>query len=256
MGRLIGQSIKGGVPEFNYNINEAAFQIPDAQKYRDKADTQYGGAVERGNYIQPKQRSFIETLEQQASGQGPSLATEQLKSAQNRNLAQQVAAAQASRSPSGALTQRNLLRTQQEGAAQVAEQSAQARIQEQLLARTMLGQQIGQERQASDQLTQNYLAQGFSMAQAQQQAAADLERMKYGLAQQKYQGQLANYQQRSDMVDNQIGDIQKVFSTIFTGGMAGGGGGTTGKGNAGGSRAASGVDSGGGGPGMKMTPIG
>lgn len=223
MGRVIGQSIKGGVPEFNYNINEEAFKIPDAQKYRDKADTQYGAAVERGAYIQPKQRSFIESLEQAAAGGGPSVAEEQLKSASNRNLAQQVAAAQAARNPNAALTQRSLMRTGQEAAAQTAEQAATMKMQEQLAARSQLGSQLTQERNAADQLTQQYLGQGFSMAQAQQQAMADLEQMKYGVAQKKYQGQLANYQQRSDMVDNEIGDIQKVFSAIFTGGMAGGG---------------------------------
>jgi hypothetical protein len=159
------------------SIDRNAFNIPDADKYRQQAGQQYDASIQRQNYIQPKQRSFVEGLEQQAAGQGPSLAAEQLKQAQNRSLAQQMAAAQAARGGNPALAQRQLAQNQMQSQATMAGQAMQGRIQEQNNARGMLQNQLNGMQTSADQGVQNYLQQGFSMAEAQQQAAADYQKL-------------------------------------------------------------------------------
>lgn len=216
-----------------YNPDPNAFKIKDAEKYRGEADTQYKSSVERGDFVAPKQENLINSLEMQANGQGPSLATEQLKSATNRNLAQQLALAQASRSPNGALNQRNLMKNQATAGAQLAEVGAQARMQEQQNARNLLANQLNNQQASADQLTQHYLAQGFSIAQAQQQALADLEKLKAG---QTIAANQANAGIDASNAQLNFAGAQNLFKTISSGAMAamGGGGGAAKPNSAGG----------------------
>jgi hypothetical protein len=92
---------------------------------------------------------LLTDLQAQAAGQGPSLATEQLKSATSRNLAQTLAAASAQRGGSPALAQRELLRAKGDADRQVAEQGALARMQEQQAARDQLAN-LSIQQQAQD----------------------------------------------------------------------------------------------------------
>lgn len=229
MGRLISNAIVGHQADMQgVAIDPNAFKIPDADKYRGQAEDQYKRGVGNVDYVQPKQRSFLETLGQQASGQGPSLAVEQLKQAQNRSLAQQMAAAQAARSNNPALAQRMMMQNQMASNANLAGQATQARMQEQLNAQQMYGTQLNGMAGQANQAVQQYLAQGFSMAQAQQQAAADFQRLSVqqalGLAGINAGIQSANHQQDVSAMNKQVEDIQK-FATMGAGGMFSGGGG-------------------------------
>lgn len=111
--------------------NKSYFDIskeaaPAQQAYGDvlKQSTAEAGAV--GS-------SKIDALTQMglaAAGKGPSLAEAQLKSAQDRNLAQQLAAVQAARGGSAALNQRALLQNMASSGRELASQSAISRLQE------------------------------------------------------------------------------------------------------------------------------
>lgn len=160
-----------------FDINKDDFQIKDADKIFGQTQDQYGQAQARGEAIQPKRENFLNVLEQSALGQGPSLAAEQLKQGQERNLAQQLAMAQGQRTSNPAALQRELFRAQQTGAADVAQQAGQARIQESTANRQLYSQNLQAEQAAVDQLTQQYLSMGFDVRSAQQQALAQYNQL-------------------------------------------------------------------------------
>lgn len=153
------------------------------------------------------QTALAERLEAQARGDAPSLAQAQLQAASDRSLRQQLAVAASQRGGSQAALQRALVRSQGAQAAELSQQSAQLRLQEQQIAQQQLGQLLASQRQADiaqaqfglsgatsaqqalaqqaisteqfqDRLVNERLAQGFTIQQAQQQAAADLEKLR------------------------------------------------------------------------------
>jgi hypothetical protein len=85
-----------------------------------------------------------QTLGDQASGQGPSLAEAQLRSSSNRSLAQQLAAAAAARGGNPAALQRQLMRQQGQAGRELGESAAVARLQEAQQARSQQLQALGQ----------------------------------------------------------------------------------------------------------------
>ncbi len=170
-------SLFGGGAKKPGKIDKEAGKIAGAEQAVKTADVRGTEEAQRGATAQQAVGGLITDLQAQAKGQGPSLAGAQLQSAQDRGLAQQLAAAQTQRA-GGASTQRNLLRSQAEQNQQLAQQAAQARMQEQQSAQQQLGQVSGQERALASQLALQYQQQGFNQAQAQQQALLDLERLK------------------------------------------------------------------------------
>jgi len=149
--------------------------ISGADKAAERARERESVAKQRSGTAAKQRQGLIYDLQQQAAGKGPSLAGAQLKSASDRNLSQQLAAAASQRGGSAASTQRQLAQHQSQAGQQVAQQSGQARIQEQNAARQQLGQQIGQEQQLADTMTNQFLAQGFNIEQARQQAMLALQ---------------------------------------------------------------------------------
>lgn len=104
--------------------------------------------------------AFTSQLQKQAAGQGPSLATAQLKMAQNRNLAQTLGAAQsAGGSP---LATRQLLANRGAASRDLAELGGVQRMQEQQQAQAMLGAQLGQAGATS----RADIGQGFDISKA------------------------------------------------------------------------------------------
>lgn len=179
-----------------------------AQYKQTRADDLSRAAQRRGESAQRERTQLIEQLQGRASGQTPSLAEAQLRAAQDRSLAQQLAAARGARGGNQAALQRALVRQQGQTAAELAQQGAEARMAEQQQAQQQLGQMIVQEQQLADQLAQNYLAQGFTIAQARQQAQADLEKTNLGIANQT---NLANLQAR---IGNQEA-VARVGGSLF-----------------------------------------
>lgn len=183
VGSLVGgtsSKIADKLPGFKGStriIDKEAFKIKGAEGTVKTAKEREQAAANRSSTAQGQRQTLISQLQGQAAGTAPSLAEAQLKSASERNLAQQLAASQAQRGGSSASRERQLLRGQATAGRALAQDSAQARLAEQQSAQQLLGQQISQEQQASDQLTQQYMQLGFSAEQAQQQAAADLEKL-------------------------------------------------------------------------------
>lgn len=117
---------------------------------------------------------FTDALEKQSRGEGPSLATAQLKAAQNRNLAQTLSAAQAA--GSSPLATRQLLQQRGQSSRDLAELGGIQRMQEQQQAQQMLGQQIGQQAN----IARGDIAQGFDIAKAPQEMLAGYEQARFG----------------------------------------------------------------------------
>ncbi len=80
--------------------------------------------------VAPQRLDVLKQMGLAATGQGPSLAEAQLKAAQDRNLAQQLAAVQAQRGGSSALSQRALLQNMGSSGRDLAQQAAISRLQE------------------------------------------------------------------------------------------------------------------------------
>lgn len=172
--------VASGDPKFKGStrkVDEGAFQIEESKKAREKAAEQAKFAEERSQQAQADRRSLVESLQAQAAGTAPSLAEAQLKSASERNLAQQLAAAQSQRGGSAASRERQLMRGQAQAGRELAQDATTARLQERQMAQQLLGEQVSQEQQLADQLTQSYLAQGFNINQARQQALAEYEKL-------------------------------------------------------------------------------
>ena len=188
-GGLIGggTSLLGGVgkiasgkPKFQgatRKIDKEAFKIKESEEAAKRSRDLEKESAERSKQAHEQRQGLISQLQAQAAGEGPSLAEAQLRSAADRSLAQQLAAAQSQRGGSAGLRERQLLRGQAQAGREVAQDAATARMQERQMAQQLLGEQVQQEQALADQLTQSYLAQGFTIEQARQQAAADRERM-------------------------------------------------------------------------------
>lgn len=109
--------------------------------------------------------TLSDALQKRALGQSPSLATAEMKASSDRSLANQLAAAGASRGGNQAALQRSLAKNQAASGQQIAQQAAVTSIQEQ--------QQAAQQAIAAQQLQQQYIAQGMTAEQALQQARKD-----------------------------------------------------------------------------------
>lgn len=96
---------------------------------------------------QPQQADVMAAMGRAALGEGPSLAEAQLKAAQDRTLAQQLAAAQAQRGGSSAALARGLMQQQGQAGAQLAQEAAQERLRERERFMAAAQQQGAQARQ-------------------------------------------------------------------------------------------------------------
>lgn len=152
------------------------------------------------------QESLVAQLQQQAAGQGPSLAEAQLKTAQNRNLAQQLAIAGASRGGNAGLQARQLQQNMATSGQELANQAAQARMQEQLAARQQLQSTLAGAREQDIGLatSQAGLTQQTSLAN---QAAVNNQRLEQAKLNQ--QAELVNVQKAQE-VALKNGDFQQA----------------------------------------------
>lgn len=172
IGGSVGKSNDSGLTQSNFDISK------EAKKYEDIYTQQRQDAEARQNAANAP--GVIGQLSQQAMGQGPSIAEAQLKSATNRNLAQQLAAAASMRGRNPAAAQRQILTAQGDAGRQLAEQSATARLQEQQQAQG----QLAQQQQMADNLQQNSTSQGFQAAIAPKTADQEYDLARAGIRQQ------------------------------------------------------------------------
>jgi len=170
------ESIKAG-RQAAKDIRAQPFQVDLNIEKRDTFNERTLAGNRRAAAI-TESKDLREQLRRQASGEGPSLATAQLKQAQDRTLAQQLAAAGAARGGNAAALQRQLARQQGTAGQELAQQAAVTRMQEQQGAQQQLGAMLSQEQAASDQAVNNYLRLGFDLRQAEIAAQQDLERLR------------------------------------------------------------------------------
>lgn len=174
----IGEATGAGTPAFKGDtreIDKDAFNVSTVE--RNKARARSDAASDQRREVMKTRQDLTQQLAAQARGETPSLAEAQMRAAQDRNLAQQLAAVQAQRGGNVAATQRQLLQNQQAAARQVSQDAAQARLQERQQAQQMLGQVTQADQQQLAQLEQNYLQLGLTAEQARQAALADYEKL-------------------------------------------------------------------------------
>ena len=206
------------------------------------------------------QSALAKALADQANGKGPSLAQAQLKQATDRNLSQALALKASGRGQGGASAMRAVEDQRASISQQAAADSSSLALNEQMGARNALGQVLagarGQdialaseqaglnqqsmatnaqmEQQAglanqqaaieqggmNDRMVQFYLQSGMTLAQAQQQAAMEMERM-------RVDQNVAYNQIQSGAYQNAAGNRIQVGTQIARGisGAAGGGAG-------------------------------
>lgn len=154
------------------NINKTPFMIEEeAKKQRERIDPILQAQLASQQRTQQAftQADIANTLAQQAQGRGPSLAEAQLKSAQERNLAQLVAAQAAARGSGGGASMRNLAQAQSGAGRAIAQDAAAARLQEQKMAQQQLQQMQAQEQAgALDLINQGFLADTAAKREIQQ----------------------------------------------------------------------------------------
>jgi hypothetical protein len=149
LGTLIGAGVGGVAGLFSNNQEEESRKRQQAL-----FDELTGGApAERGAYsdFRNNQRDYIRTLENQAAGRGPSVATETMKAATDRSARQASGLAQ-----SGTGNQAAAMMMAQEASGQMGAQNAQAasamRAQEQLNAQQQLGTAIWSGRSSDEDM--------------------------------------------------------------------------------------------------------
>lgn len=172
---------------FAYHMDEKAFGKTNediAREYgtlSDKANANVEGIDQRQS--RSRQTALADALEAQARGEGPSLAENQLRQANERSLANQLALAASTRGRSNpAATARQVLQNQAQNNQVTNAQVADARIQEQLNAQQMLGNLSTQLREQdaaaqNNAISQNaqFLAERAGIADANRAAAMNLE---------------------------------------------------------------------------------
>lgn len=160
----------------------------DIGKEATAAQTQFNPALQSAQAnqaaVSPYQQQALTQMGLAATGQGPSLAEMQLRSAQDRGFAQQLAAAQSQRASSPALAQRQLLLNQGNANRDLAQQSAMARLQER---DAFLNQANQQQANLGSAVNQN-----FQLATAPKQSLQQWEMARTGAVNTANQQNAAN----------------------------------------------------------------
>lgn len=166
----------GGVSNFLLGDDPQDAQRQQLQTYLDslmkgRDAPQAGPAHQSVNSgFRGNQQDLITRLEAMSKGQGPSLASEQLKAATDRNMSQQASIASSGRGNNVGMMAMLGSNNSAKLGAQAAQDSAQARIQEQNMAFGQLGGAINQGRNSDEANSQFNAQQGNFRDQANLQA--------------------------------------------------------------------------------------
>lgn len=176
-GKLMGKGVEAG--QGGVQLDSSPFDITaEAGTALTASQGQLTNALAEQKAINAARTGSIAQMGQIAQGKGPSLATAQLKAAQDRSLAQLVAQQAANRGQGGGSAARNLAVASTMGNRNVAQDSAQARLQEVTQAR----QQLFQEKQAADEAASGGIASNYGYALAPKTSMQDFEKTKAGVA--------------------------------------------------------------------------
>lgn len=155
---------------------------------RKLTDQYQAGAANRAQNTQ-NQMQLAQQLQQQASGQGPSVSGMLLQQGADQNISQQFALANAMRGGTAGLRNRNAANNAAQIGQQAAGQAGVMRLQEQQQAQGQLAGLTGQMAQVNqnevnqlNQLQQQYLNMGLGIDQAQFLANQQFEAARNGVA--------------------------------------------------------------------------
>lgn len=197
-------------------INKEAFKVKDLSPDLERLKKLEEEQAARSKTTSDASAALLQQLAQRAAGQGPSLAEAQLKSASERNLAQQLAAAQAMRGGSAAARARSLSLAQSTGGRETAQAAAEMRIKETQAAQEQLATLSTNQQQMADNLRLKYLSMGLDLKEADQAAQREYESLlaKSNLAAQgiNLQGFEGASTRRADFVSNIGSGLATMFS--------------------------------------------
>lgn len=166
-------------------INSKPFNLDKESKPAQQiADQQRLLAEQRQQQANAGQNALVQQLQGQAAGTAPSLAEAQLRSAGDRSLASQLAAASAQRGGSVGARQKNLMNAQQATGRDINQQAVEARLAEQGQARQQLGGLLAQQQASADQAVNQYLQLGYDFATATKMAQQQMALAQAGMQQQ------------------------------------------------------------------------
>ncbi len=163
--------------------------------------------------VAPGQQQALAQMALAATGQGPSLAEAQLRSAQDRGFSQQLAAAQAQRSQSPALAQRQLLLNMGNANRDLAQQSAIQRLQER-------DSFLNQANQVQGNLRQD-VANQFNYATAPKAGLQQWEQIRTGNVNAQNQAQATADNATRGAIMSGIGAVGGTYFGGAAGGKAG-----------------------------------
>jgi hypothetical protein len=147
IGSVFGLGGGGGSGSGAGDPNQAFFDIEkEIAPAKDIQEELLQQQLAQTRTTSPQQAQVLEAMGKAALGQGPSLAETQLKAAQDRTLAQQLAATQAGRGGSAAASQRALMQAMTTQGRGLAQDSAEARLKEREQFMGAAGQQAAQTR--------------------------------------------------------------------------------------------------------------
>ncbi len=193
-------------------LNKQPFDISkESDEYKQYFDSQRKEAEARTAAANTP--ALIAHLSQQALGQGPSLAEAQLKSATNRNLAQQLSLAATQRGRNPAAVGRQIFAEQGAAGRSLADQAAQARMQE----ATQAQNQLFQQQNAADTLAAQSAQSGFQTAVAPKTAMQNYETQRFGADVAKTN---ANKAQQSSILGGVLGAAGTLGAAYMTGGAS------------------------------------
>jgi hypothetical protein len=190
---------------------------------------QQAGQAQFNSPFRTAQTGLLPQLQQQAQGQGPSVADQMLRNAQQNNVAQGMAMAASQRGVNPAMAMRNAMQSTAQANQGAAAQAMPARVQEQLGAQQNLmqaaqagrGQDLQYENQTR-QLAAQYEQMGLNQAQALMQAQIDVQKANQS-------AQLQNANAERNMLGQAFGGaagflgnmgLGNMFGDLFAGGGA------------------------------------
>jgi hypothetical protein len=159
------------------------------------------------------QSSLAQQLAAQAAGQGPSLATEQFKQAQQANQAAAFAQLASARGGANPALARQTMRTSQDIQAQTARDAAMARMQEQMSAREQLAGVLGQARQGDIATGQMELEAGLAKYKSEVEAKIQQGQLDQRTGEAMYQAQVQKSMQDAQLA-SQFQGLQQQYIAL------------------------------------------
>lgn len=196
---LVYDDNKTGAGAFLSALGLQGPQLADLSKrYNPTGAIDYGQSDE----MRKRQGALATMLEEQAAGQGPSIAQQQLQRGTEAAMAQAAALGRSQAGQGAGLQQRNIAQQQAQIGQQAASDSAMVRMQEQLQARSALGN-----------ILQGARGQDIQSATERARLQQEAERDKYGALERQQQRELDIKKGEQESRKGLIGGVVQSIAT-------------------------------------------